>query len=277
MFSNYFFIPANKSRHIKKSEEITGIDHRIFDFEDSILYTDIDGSLNLLESVVRRETDWIRIPLNRSLFDKIVTKSLDMGYHNFVIPKFKTCEHVSFYMDQILQLHEHAKFILLIEHPRAFLEIESILQKYSSCVSSIGLGSHDFSLETGLTNNMEYYRMIRINLLLIAKAYDIEPIDVVSMNISDKKAFDDEIKEGFHCGYRSKFLIHPFQLHAVKSFPFYSFEEVEKYLRILRYYESNVQGRDALFSYEGTVYEKMHIKQFEKIVHWGLEFYGTDR
>lgn len=277
MIKNYFFIPANKPKFIQKSETIQGIDNRIFDFEDSILNKDINYSINLLRQVKQRDTDWVRVPLEDNIFEEILESTLNTGYKNFVIPKFKGSNEFTLYANKILNLNKNAKFILLIEHPKALVEAEDILKKYSKCIHGIGLGSQDMSIEVGMINDIDIFRSIRINIMILAKAYNIEAIDVVSMNISNKESFENEIADGFKCGYRSKFLIHPFQLQVIKNFRFYTDEEVDMYQEILKYYESNIERHNALFSYKGKAYEKMHIKQFKKIVEWRENFYGTDR
>lgn len=277
MFSNYFFVPASKERLIKKSEEIKGIDNRIFDFEDSVLSADIESSLKLLEHVEKRETDWIRIPLLEDVFDKILWTTIKMGYNNFIIPKFQSCEELDKYISEILSANENSKFILLIENPHVLVELEKILMKFEKYIHGVGLGSHDFSVKTGIKNDLEILRNIRLNILILAKAYNVEAIDVASMNISNESDFKEEIVDGFNCGYRSKFLLHPFQLQVLNSFAFYTRDEIENYAKILKYYKNDVEGQDALFSYEGKVYEKMHIKQLKKIVNWGRNFYGADR
>lgn len=277
MIKNYFFIPASKSKYIQKSETLQGIGNRIFDLEDSILNKDVDYSINLLRQVKQRDTDWVRIPLEISIFEKFIGRILEMGYKNFVIPKFAGIDELTIFLEKILAVNEISKFILLIENPKALVELNEILKKYKNCILGFGLGSHDFSLESGIENDIDYLRHIRINLIILAKAYEKEAIDIVSMSINNKDEFIKEIIDGFKCGYRAKFLIHPLQLEFLNSYPFYSYQEVNKYKEMLSYYETNVKGQEALFSYESRVYEKMHINKFKKIIDWGLKFYGTDR
>lgn len=105
----------------------------------------------------------------------------------------------------------------------------------------------------------------------------IEAIDVATMNISDIKKFNDEILEGFKCGYRAKFILHPKQLEALNKIQFYTEDEIANYSDILSYYEKEIMGKEALFSYKGKIYEKMHIEHIKEIVKWGNEFYGANR
>lgn len=275
MYTNYFFIPTSKYKYIKKSEKIENIDNRIFDFEDSILDSEIVNSINLLSNVIKRDNDWIRLTIvNYELFKNLFTKCLGMGYKNFIIPKFSGVDDLSSYIDPILGLNKKAKFILLIENANALTELEIILRKYKFCIQSIGLGIHDFYSDMGMMHDESILKYLRVNLIILAKAYNIEPIDIVSMNISNIDSLKEEIFDGFKCGYRAKFLIHPFQVEVLKSFKFYTYDEVLHCKTILDYYNAEVKGKNAAFSYEGKVYEKMHLKDIGKIIDWGKIYYG---
>ncbi|MCZ2258630.1 aldolase/citrate lyase family protein [Sporosarcina sp. G11-34] len=277
MFENYFFVPANKQQYILKSETLPGINNRIFDFEDSILKEDIDLSIDLLSMTVVRSNDWIRLPSEIPALTKVLKGTHSLGFNNYIIPKFKGIKELTLIIQQILIYNKHPKLILLIENSLALIELKDIINKFDALIYGFGLGSHDFSLDTGIENDLPYLQTIRINLLILAKAYNKEPIDIVSMNISNEKEFRNEIDDGFNCGYRSKFLIHPLQLKMLNNHSYYSFEEVMKYKEILDYFKMNIKDKNALFFYEGKVYEKMHIKKIEQIVNWGIIHYETIR
>jgi len=273
LITNYFFVPTNKKKYILKSEVLRDIDNRIFDFEDSILTEDIDHSINLLGSIKPRDTDWIRIPSEINALKKVLIGTNTLGIENYIIPKFKCINEFTELINHIFIYNKKPKLILLIENSRALIELREILDKFSDLIFGFGLGSHDFTLDTGIENDLNYLRSIRVDLLILAKAYNKEAIDVVSMNISETEEFRKEIIDGFKCGYRSKFLIHPLQLEIINSFPYYTRAEVKKYEEIFNYFETNIKDKEALFFYEGNVYEKMHIKKIKNIVEWGKDHY----
>lgn len=275
MFNTYFFIPTNSKRKIQKTENLIGIDYRIFDFEDSILDEDIGTALVTLKDVNRKDTDWIRVPFEG--FHSIIKESTKLGFNNFMIPKFNGYEELKKVITQIDNINIKARYILLVEQPKTLIDLEKIIINYQGSLHGIALGSHDFSFTTGIQNDIHHLKQIRIDILIMAKAYGIEPIDVVSMNLTDTNMFKEEIMDSFSSGYRSKLLIHPQQLDLIKSYPFYTLDQVNKLSEILEYYYSEVEGKKALFSLNGRVYEKMHIERIKKIVEWGVNFYGTDR
>jgi citrate lyase beta subunit len=277
MFKSYFFIPANNKRFIEKTEILGGIDFRVFDLEDSVLPSDLENSIKLLSSIEIKNSDWLRIPINENNLMKVVKDSIKLGIDNFVIPKFEGLAEFQKIANQILTINPRAEFILLLENGKSYIELEKILFEFSQYIYGISLGIHDFSFATGMKNDYMLQRNIRTNIMLLAKAYSVEPIDVVSMYLRHENKLKDEILDGFNIGYRSKFLIHPTQLNVLKSVKYYSKEEIYEFENVLNFYLTNIVGKEALFSYNDRVYEKMHIEEIKKIVRWGNEYYGTDR
>ena len=129
---------------------------------------------------------------------------------------------------------------------------------------------------TGMKNDYKLLRSIRMNIMLVAKAYSVKPIDVVSMRLKDKTWLTEEILDGFEIGYRGKLIIHPYQLEVLNSVEFYTLEEIKEYKKVFKYYQENIQEEDAVFSFNDRVYERMHMEEIMEIVEWGRNFYGTD-
>lgn len=276
MFESYLFIPANKKKFIDKSLKLEDLDHRIFDLEDSVAEKDMEIAIDNLKSIVILKSDWVRIPVDRIEQAELINEIHELGFSNYVIPKYAGYEEFKSIFIDITSINKQAKFILLLENPKAYLDLERTLKDFSSFIYGVSLGIHDFAFETGMKNDYKFFRDIRIKIMLIAKAYSVKPLDVVSMHLTDKKWLEEEILDGFKSGYRAKLFIHPYQLEVLKKVKFYTLEEVKEYEKVLNYFKENVKEKDAVFSFNGRVYEKMHIEEIIKIVEWGTSFYGTD-
>ncbi|WLR50657.1 aldolase/citrate lyase family protein [Bacillus tianshenii] len=276
MFKSYLFIPANKQRFIEKAAKIPQVDYRVFDLEDSVLASNIEQSLRLLSEIEIKETDWLRIPLLESGIRQVILSSSRIGISQYVIPKFAGFQEIEGIIEEILTINRDAKVLLLLENARSYIELEKILAAFSQSIHGVSLGLHDFAYDTGMKNDYKLLRHIRMNIMLLARAYGVEPIDVVSTHLRNEKLLTEEIFDGFEMGYRAKFLIHPFQLEVLKSVSFYTEEEVNEYKKVLQYYEENIRGKEALFSYNDRVYEKMHLEEIKRIVRWGKTLYGTN-
>lgn len=275
MFKSYFFIPANKKKFLEKIKNLKGIDHRVFDLEDSLLAKEVNKSIEFLSKLDLNDSDWLRIPLMEGQIKQIILDSMEIGISNYVIPKFKGLSEIRILVNEIISFNPKAKFILLIENAKSYVELEVILKEFNKFIHGVSLGIHDFTYDAGLKNDYMFMQEIRIKVMLLCKAYSVEPIDVVSRHLKSKEKLISEIINGFSAGYRAKFLIHPFQLDTLKSVPYYTKKEINEYREILKYYINNIEGKEALFTYNGSIYEKMHMKEIERIVKWGNEFYGT--
>lgn len=276
MFKSYMFIPANKKRFIEKSSQLKDLNHRIFDLEDSVVEKDIKIALSNLQKIEILQNDWVRIRIGGSEQNDLINELNKLGFNNYMIPKF--CGYEEFYriFSDIKTINIDARFILLLENPRSYIELEKILIDFSSSIHGISLGIHDFTFITGMKNDYKTLRNIRVNIMIIAKAYSVIPIDVVSMYLKDKKLIEEEIIDGFNLGYRGKLLIHPNQLEVLNGVEFYSLSQVNEYKQIYNHYQEKVQKEDTVFSYNDRVYEKMHIEEIKKILEWESHYYGTD-
>ncbi len=275
MFESYLFIPASKGKFIDKSKTLENLDHRIFDLEDSVVEAELDKALANLEQTAFTAADWVRVPIGREDQTQLLKKVHHLGLNNFVIPKFNGYDAFADIFAEISGIAPKARFILLLENPKAYLDLERILKEFSESIDGVSLGIHDFTFETGMRNSYQLLRNIRVNIMLIAKAYGVQPIDVVSIHLKKNELLKEEILDGFTLGYRSKLFIHPSQLQAVDHIEFYSFAEVKELFEVYQYYQRYIRDKEAVFSYNNRVYEKMHIEEIKRIVEWGASFYGT--
>src|SRR5690625_3486886 len=105
MIRGYLFIPANKPRFIEKSLELEGVNHRIFDFEDSVSSFDVEKAILNVNKQTVKPSDWVRIPLTDQ-FQGIANELIKKGYRNVIVPKVKDKEHFSEVISQ-LRSEEH--------------------------------------------------------------------------------------------------------------------------------------------------------------------------
>mgnify|MGYP006284236939 CR=1 FL=1 len=273
MIDSYLFIPASEKKFIKKSTNLKNLDYRVFDLEDSVSEELLSTAIKNISKINFSNNDWVRIPINIDYQINLIENISKMGMNNFIIPKIKGYEDFKNIYSEILKINSNAKIILLIENAKIYVELEKILDDFEDNIYGLSLGIHDFTFETNMKNDYRVLTNIRTKILLLARSYEVEPIDVVSMYLKDEEKLRNEIVDGFNLGYRSKFIIHPKQLEILNSVKFYSFKKIKEYKDVLKHYNSTVDYKDSLFSYNDIVYEKMHIQKIKKIVDWGEKFY----
>lgn len=276
LIRNYFFVPANKPRFLEKSLELNSIDFRILDFEDSVSSSNIKNAIQTVKKIELKKTDWVRIPVIDQ-FKKIAQELFNLGLTNVVIPKVKDKKHFGKVMNQLRDINEKTNVIILIENALTFLQLEDILKKWSQYITGVGLGSHDFSAVTKIRHSTKELFPLRLQISLLANAYGVTPIDIASMNISDKKGYETEIQSAYDLGYRAKFVLHPFQLQLMNEYPFFTEEEVKDAADILKLFFESEKNKEVVIKYKGKIYEKPHVENLKSIKAWGEQYYGADR
>lgn len=274
LIKSFFFIPSNNQRFIEKSTSLNGIDHRVFDLEDSINSENLNDALLNLSNVEATVNDWIRIPTYK--FEKQDFNYLiDLGFSKFIVPKLNNNDELELLIKLLNELLSDFSLILLIEKPQFLLNLQSTLQDHKDYVYGIGFGSHDFCAESNIAHLPSFIDPIRLKISLIAKSFSIISIDIASMNSSNKSDYFTELRTGFNMGYDAKFLIHPTQLSYLSEFPYFSKEQFIEAVSVLNEYNKLDDGKVVL-SRNGKIYEKPHMNRFKLIKEWGKLFYGTN-
>lgn len=274
MLKSYFFIPANRIDFIKKINKINA-DKFVLDFEDTVSDNSFHLALKNVEKFKEKSSFFIRPKLYTDNYEfslKNLSDLLKMGFKNLIIPKISDVNELSEINECIsnkglFSLNEHS-IIILIENPKALNNLPKLLDFKGIKINGVGLGSHDYAKTMGMKHTLENLYFARFYILNIAKTYEIEPIDIASMNISDEIEFDKEIKSGFELGFESKFIIHPFQLTRINEFKYYDEEEIsEAKLIFEKINQSSNESLDVI-KIGGKVIEKPHLSRILKIIEW---------
>ncbi|GJQ64341.1 MAG: CoA ester lyase [Melioribacteraceae bacterium] len=273
---SYFFIPADKQKFIAKMDSI-GADEFVFDFEDALAENLYETALENVKEKAASGRYFVRPKLfndSGELEENVLHDLVRIGFRKFILPKVSSTKNLAkiekSFLQSRLDLNEF-KFILLIEDPHGLLFAKDLVQKSGLNIVGIGLGSHDYTKQIGMTHTLENLYYARTHVLNVAKAFKIEAVDIASMNISNESEFDIEIKTGFELGYDSKFIIHPMQLERLKKYTYYSdsmvLEAREVYQEIQKYSSEDF----SVVKVNGKIFEKPHIERIKKIVEWADE------
>lgn len=216
---SYFFIPASRLRKLTNVKE-SFTDEIIIDFEDAILNSEIDIYFEEIKTIENIGSYWFRIPLRNSFEDLLnldyIRRFHQIGVKLMILPKIKSAAELI----EIIQQFENISYILLIEHPRLLLEIRHAFMHHPNilkCIRGIGLGSHDLMTFLNAKHTPEQLDYPRKEVLYMAKAYNLEAIDIASMDIFNEESFVEEVKYAKNNGYDAKFIIHPKQLEWFKE------------------------------------------------------------
>lgn len=267
---SYFFIPANKKEFLLKANKIYASEI-VIDLEDAIFNSDVEIAANNIVSLNVPIDYWIRITyLNTasqtqfSYLDKILKK----GFRKYIVPKVSNLEELrdilNYFISKNFNLSDF-RLIVLVENPKAILNLHSILQEEQ--VIGIGVGSHDYCDNLGMEHTLENLYWMRMQMLNTAKSFGKKIIDIASMNIDNESEFTLECKDGLKKGFDGKFIIHPWQLDIFNSIEQYSKAEVE-FAKLVKKYIDEIGGKDkfSIAKISGKVVEKPHLNRFNEIL-----------
>lgn len=177
MIKSYFFLPAHSKKYIENSKSIDA-DYFILDLEDSVPLNKKDEALDNVLNNTKKEFYVRPYLLNERKKDfELISSILQNGYNNLIIPK-------SNYLIEILSKFNKNKFTLLIETANTYIHLKDIIYEYQHQISAIALGSQDLCNDLGIKHDLNTLNIVRLNLISIAKAFNVTFIDTASMDIS---------------------------------------------------------------------------------------------
>lgn len=264
MLETYFFIPGDKEKYLEKMVSLKS-DYMIIDLEDAVATQNKSKAFNLVLGVSPKENYFVRIPFfDGSYTEEEIIKLIQHFEGRIVIPKLKE-------VSELLKVEKyapnlHLKLIILIEDPYGFINLQEILKSFSKKIHGVGFGSHDFCSITGMkhtTENMAHYKR---QLILYTKAYGVDYIDGVDMNLHDFTQFKEECIFTFEIGGRGKFLIHPQQIEELRSAEYLSEEEMKRMKIVYEKVKNIPDGALEVYTINGEVYEKPHIERIKYLM-----------
>ncbi|MBF8964214.1 hypothetical protein I0P70_13245 [Pontibacter sp. FD36] len=265
---SYFFIPGTLYNNVSKVKAQL-VDEVIIDLEDAVKGSEREKIINTLCNASDSRKYWLRVPLRESFEQEVDTNFLSLfmrnGFSKMVLPKLKSEEELK----KVLNICKaDVELVVLIEHPRLLIEIESfLLATHDIHIRSIGLGSHDLMSMMGAKHALSNLEYPRQKLLYTAKSVGIEAIDIASMELQRKDIFLEELKDGFEKGFDGKFLIHPWQLELFNNYTYYSEKDVEWATQVLKAYKLSGGSREfSPIVINDEVIERPHLNRARAII-----------
>ena len=266
MLDSYFFIPGDKPKFLNKTGELKA-DFFVIDLEESVSNNNKLQALNNLNKLNVNQNTFVRIPFKDNVYSKDqLTFLIDKFKGRIVLPKVREANDVK----SFISIHHFTfplKLIVLVENPTCFVNLSGIIRENVNHLHAIGFGSHDFCSVMGIKHNIEHLSYYRNQLILLSKAFGIDYIDGVDMNIRDLSNFVNECVFAFDAGADGKFIIHPDQLEKMYDIEYFSEIEIQKMTEIHRKV-SFINDKDIdIIEFEGKIYEKPHLTRINKLMN----------
>ncbi|MCO5565855.1 hypothetical protein L7F22_019530 [Adiantum nelumboides] len=264
------YVPGSSDKMIKKSQN-SEADCIIFDLEDSVAQhrkgAARESVFHGLNAAPRPGPE-LAVRINPPSGDQnLANDDLDVilpstALNTIVVPKVESIDDVLFIMDKI-QYHRssapknHFKkisLVLSIESANSLLRMQSIIEEFQEevhgreLVDNVQIGallfaSEDYCASTGIirSKTRKELHFPRAHMATIAKAYDLQAIDMVCIDYKDLEYLQEEAQEGRSFGFDGKQAIHPAQVETIQKFFTPGEKEVERAAKIKFAYQKSVQ------------------------------------
>lgn len=264
MLDSYFFIPGDKEKFINKIDTLKA-NYIIIDLEDAVSLQNKQTAFELVTTVIPKSNHYVRIPFFENCYSELqLIKLIEHFEGRIVVPKLREVNELGKIKDLIPKTV--LSIIVLIENPFCFINLPEILKIYAKEIKAIGFGSHDFCSETGIKHSFENLSHYKRQLILYAKAYNVEFIDGVDLNLTDFSHFRAECIFAFEIGAGGKFLIHPKQLEELKNVKYLSDADFQQLLSVYDKIKNIPDNSIEVYTINGKVYEKPHILRIKYLM-----------
>ncbi|KAF8967068.1 Pyruvate/Phosphoenolpyruvate kinase-like domain-containing protein [Flammula alnicola] len=287
---SYLYVPASSDRMLEKSIT-SGSDVIIYDLEDSVSPAPEDKSsarlrlrtfleeqqqrLNPLHVAIR--VNDVTSPFFREDISQIVSHSL---VRSLILPKIHSHYDLDLVSDEVSVARKSLdmpplRLIPSIESARAMWNLGAIAQWKSThgpvsggILSALLFAAEDYCADTSIIRTASRRELLftRSQIVIAAKAFGLDAVDMVCVNFRDLEALRDECVDGRQLGFTGKQAIHPTQVEVINSTFVPTEGEIIRAAKILQTMKKAHESQKGAVGLDGYMIDAPMIKQAQKTI-----------
>lgn len=278
VWHSLLYVPANEPRFIAKAHQ-RGASALILDLEDSVAEADKfaarDGIETAIPILAQSGADvLVRINQPLGLAIRDVEAAVRAGVTGLVLTKVDGASHVRLLDELVTQLELERglvagaiRFVVVIETPRAWLQMDSIFAASSRNVAAL-LGSEDFSLACDATPVDETLLLPKQQLIIAARARGLAPLGLIASvaNFSDEEKLYAMAERSRRFGFAGATCVHPTQVRIVNKAFAPSTADLERARRLVATYEDAVSKGRGSVRFEGEMIDAPVVERARRLL-----------
>lgn len=272
------YMPGDNWKMITKSITL-GVDSICMDMEDG---TAVNKKVEARETIAKalQELDFgsseklARINSVGSGWEKEdIEAVLPYQPDGIVIPKVESYDQVE-WASKIIESAELKKgwkvnsirILIGIETAKGILNLKEIAAHPR--LDAMIFGGEDFATSIGATRTKDAIELLyaRQAVIVACAAYDLQAIDIVTIDYKDMEMLKAESEFGAGLGFSGKQIIHPNQVSAVQEAFTPSDEEIAHAKRIVETFESNQKEGKGAYALDGKMIDMPLLKNAQKVL-----------
>ena len=198
-----------------------------------------------------------------------------LPYHpdGIVIPKVESFEQVE-WASRIIEDAElkngwqvnSIRILIGVETAKGILNLKEIAAHPR--LDAIIFGGEDFAASIGATRTKDAIELLyaRQAVIVACAAYDIQPLDIVTIDYKDLEALRVEAEFGARLGFSGKQVIHPNQVPVVQEAFTPSDEAIAYARRIVETFEASQKEGKGAYSLDGKMIDMPLLKNAQKVL-----------
>ncbi|MFN8399762.1 MAG: CoA ester lyase [Anaerolineales bacterium] len=199
-----------------------------------------------------------------------------LPYHpdGIVIPKVESFEQVE-WASRIIEDAElkhgwkvnSIRILIGVETAKGILNLKEIAAHPR--LDAIIFGGEDFAASIGAVRTKDAIELLyaRQAVIVACAAYDLQPIDIVTIDYKDLEALKVEAEFGARLGFSGKQVIHPNQVQAVQEAFTPSAEAIAYARRIVETFEASQKEGKGAYSLDGKMIDMPLLKNAQKVLY----------
>jgi citrate lyase subunit beta/citryl-CoA lyase len=272
------FVPGNNPGMLQNAG-IYKADTVIFDVEDSVLVSEKDAARQLVHNAIKTikypcevavRINHITTPYGKDDLAVILPAKPDM----IRLPKAETAEEIRMIDDIISEAeakngfpHGSIKMMAAIETAKGLMKAYDIASASPRMVA-LAIGAEDFlaDLKTTRSSHGNELFAARSQLLLAARAAEIQAIDTVFSNVNDEEAFIAETTRIKEMGFDGKSVINPRQIKLLYKIFTPSEKEIDLAERVLAAYQEAKARNSGVIALNGKMIDVPVVTRAERVI-----------
>ncbi|KIJ59476.1 hypothetical protein HYDPIDRAFT_33164 [Hydnomerulius pinastri MD-312] len=240
---SYLYVPSSSDRMLEKSLSLgTPPDVFIYDLEDSVPPSPFDKntarqrlghflSRTPEEKLPPAERVAVRLnDINTPFFENDMAEILKYpSVGTLVLPKIHSVRDLH-YVSRVIRksntAHSSLRIVASIESARSVFGLGEIASwksefgvQHGGRLAALLFAAEDYCADTSVvrTTSRQELLFVRSQIVIAAKAFGLEAIDMVCVNYKDPEYLREECEDGRRLGFTGKQAIHPTQVDTVNS------------------------------------------------------------
>ncbi len=273
------FMPGDSLRKIAKAIELN-VDSIAMDLEDGVALSQKPAARRTIVEALQtlhfgRSERLIRInPVGSEFYEADLRATIGARPDGYILPKAEFAEQVQA-VAEFLTLEEKArgwpaggiKLLPIVETALGVMNVRDIALA-DERVDALIFGAEDLAGDMGAVRTAAGWEIFyaRSAVVLAAKAYRLQAIDMVFFDLNDLEGLERECQVGRQMAYDGKMAIHPRQVEVIQRVFAPAPEEIAHALRVVRAHEEAQAAGVGAFALDGRMVDMPVVRMAQNTV-----------